>query len=102
MKLKSGVRVGHVKPPIVLCFYIIEPVLELYGQELVVTSICDGKHSKNSKHYLGYACDIRTWQLTENGTIQEAAKDIQNALGEEYYIAVESDHIHIQFNGLPS
>lgn len=102
MKLKSGVRVGHMQPPVMLAFYIIEPLLEKYGQELVITSICDGKHSTNSKHYLGYAFDMRTWQLAENGTTEPAAKDMQDALGSEYYVNIESDHIHIQFNGLPA
>ena len=101
MKLKDGIIVNGMRPEILLAVYIIEPILLSLHQELVITEICGGKHSANSKHYLGCAIDIRTWALTENGTTEECAKLLQSALGWEYYVHVEPDHIHIQFNGLP-
>ncbi len=81
---------------VVLALMIIKPILLEHGQELVVTSVSDGKHSRNSKHYIGQAFDIRTWNLDDR---EEATREIQDALGDEFYVKLETDHIHIQFNG---
>ena len=86
MKLKDGIIVNGMRPEILLAIYIIEPILLALHQELIITEICGGKHSTNSKHYLGCAIDIRTWVLTENGTIDECAKLLQSELGREYYV----------------
>ena len=101
MRFKSGIMVGGIKPEMVVALMVIEPILEQYGQECVVTAVRDGKHSKNSKHYLGYAVDLRSWVLSRDNTASNCASAIQTALGGEYFVQAESDHIHAQFNGLP-
>ena len=100
MKLKNGVKLGCISPEMIACCLVIEPILKNHGQELIITSCRDGKHSKNSKHYLGHAIDIRIWDLQRDNTVNAVALLLQDALTDEYYVHVEPDHIHIQFNGL--
>ena len=68
------------------------------GYSPTVTSGCDGVHSTNSSHYVGKGFDFRTRDL-DPATVQVWAKRIKGALGDYYFVLVESDHIHIQFNG---
>jgi len=96
MKIKQGARVAGLKPEILLALQIIEPITESFGQELVITSGVDGKHSKNSRHPIGYAVDIRTRDMTDPQRCTFAIKEV---LGGEYVALFEHDHIHIQFNG---
>ena len=98
MKLKEGVLIGGIKPEIVLAAIVIEPLFEKYGVEMVATSCMDGKHSRNSKHYLGYAIDLRSRDLSSKDQ-QLLLIDIRAALTAEFYIDLEKDHYHLQFNG---
>ena len=101
MRLKLGAKINGVQPEMLWCMMIIEPILDEYNQELILTSITDGEHSSKSRHYIGYAIDIRTWQLKQDQKTGECATRMQDALGKEFYVHVEDTHIHIQFNGLP-
>ena len=101
MKLKPGVKIGGIRPEIIAALLVIEPILKGYDQELVITSCRDGRHSKNSKHYLGCAVDIRTWQLENDDTTDAVVVLIKSALTSEYYVVNEQTHIHLQFNGAP-
>ena len=98
MLLKDGVKVQGIKTEIILALIIIEPIADEYGIDLTVTSARDGKHSINSKHKLGYAVDIRTRDIAED-RLSLFTQQIRSALTNEYYVALESDHIHIQYNG---
>ena len=62
---------------------------------MTITSCCDGKHGKGSKHYIGGAFDIRTMTLT-NEQIQMIAADIKDRIGVEFDVVVEADHIHVE------
>ncbi len=99
MKIKSGVSLLGLKPEMVIAFIIAAPILESYSQECVITSGVEGKHSKKtSKHYVGYGLDLRTRDM--NGADSElCAADIRDALGDEFYVAFEKNHIHISYNG---
>lgn len=98
MKIKKGVRIIGLKPEMNLCLMIIEPITEKYGQELVITSGTEGKHSPTSRHYLGYGVDIRCRDIPKP-QIPEAVIDMQESLGAEFFVLFEGNHIHIQFNG---
>lgn len=99
MILKKGVLITGVQPEIVLAIIIIEPICDELGVDLVITSCRDGEHSKNSKHKLGFAIDIRTRDLQDQEKIK-LAQDIRAALTSEFFVLLEGDHIHIQFNGI--
>mgnify|MGYP001825392817 CR=1 FL=1 len=99
MRVKRGVSLKVLQPQMVLASQIVEPILNRYGQEGVITSGCEGVHSKNSKHYIGYALDFRHRDMDSEMTKRRAAKEMQEALGAEYYVMYEDSHIHVQYNG---
>lgn len=99
VRLKKGASIKGIQPEMLFALIVVSPIMFEYGQECVVTSGTDGKHSKNSKHYLGYAIDLRSWVLRDTSTEAHCAKDMQDALGAEFLVLVEGSHIHVQFNG---
>jgi hypothetical protein len=74
-----------------------------YGYELTITSGKDGRHSFNSRHYLGTAEDIRTWTTATSGIQmkgtqrKQAFKLVQDVLGSHWFTLDEGDHFHIDF-----
>ena len=70
---------------------------KISGQEIVVTSLFDGTHSKNSLHYSGNAADLRVWIYTEQ-QITDMVGNLQSNLGKNYDVMFEGDHIHIEFD----
>jgi hypothetical protein len=101
MKRKKNVRIGGVQPEMVVAMLLVEPVLDSYNQEMVLTEVTGGMHSETSRHYSGFAFDIRTWQLQEDETVDQCAEKIRDALGKEYRVIVHDTHIHVMFIGLP-
>ncbi len=97
MKFKKGVKINNIKPEMVTALIVIEAIYLKYGVELVVTACTDGKHSKGSLHYVGYAIDTRTRNFLTDDIINQVADDIREALTDEFDVVVESDHLHIEF-----
>lgn len=69
----------------------------LYGNlDCVITAGCDGKHKDFSSHYSGNALDFRIHAFTrEQATTLVASA--QSALGEDFFVQLEADHIHVQY-----
>jgi len=100
MKIKGGVKLLGLQPQMIICCMVIEQILESYGQELVITSGSDGKHaSKKSRHYAGFAIDIRHRDIGSDEDKIKCAEAMRKALGSEYYVLTESTHYHCQYNG---
>lgn len=57
----------------------------------------DGIHLPDSEHYKGWAIDIRIRDADFN--LKRWVFRIQAKLGSRYYVLLEKNHIHIQFNG---
>ena len=77
--------------------------------ELIITSGCDGTHSKLSQHYRGKAVDMRIRSLKHRLSDCEVYSTVWwallraaiRALGEKlpgYAFVIERDHLHIQSN----
>ena len=96
MKIKSGVRLTGLQPQMVLAVFIAEKVYQKYGVECVITSGVEGKHSGTSRHYLGYAIDLRTRDFNP-ADIPKVLEELKEALGDDYYVAFEVNHFHISF-----
>jgi len=62
MKIKEGAKI-HPSIAIAIATQIVQPILRKHGQELIITSMLDGKHMANSLHYKGLAVDLRIWDL---------------------------------------
>ena len=95
--IKPGVRAAGLQPEILLAILEAREVYRALGAELVITSLLDGKHMKGSLHYSGLAVDLRTRHLGpgDRGTVTER---LTVALGPEYDVVLENDHIHVEFD----
>jgi hypothetical protein len=65
------------------------------GRNLVITSGRDGRHRKGSRHYAGRALDFRTQSLNRTARIR-LAQALREALGAEFRVLLEKDHIHVE------
>lgn len=102
LKLKQGsersrVRVEGIQPEIVLALLPIQSVFGAYGQDLVITSALDGRHSPSSLHYEGRAVDLRTWNLSADA-LERVAREIREALGPDFDVVIEPTHLHVEFD----
>lgn len=105
MILKRGVTLLGAKPELIIGLMVADTVYPANGEELTVTSITDGKHSRRSRHYLGLAADLRTNDISELNTDIILMQLIEQL--PEFYIVLENkgtpdEHIHMQFNGTPA
>lgn len=94
MKLKAGVKVLGTKPEILFAILAADQIWREMGQQgVTVTSLVDGHHSAHSDHYKGEAVDLRIWDIDA----RDAVGRLEDALGEDYFILLEKDHIHISY-----
>ena len=98
MKLKAGVKLEGASWRVWHAALVAEDVLAGYGSDLVVTSVCDGKHSERSLHYKGLALDIRTRTLKANKSEAVVVAHLKTALSPDYDVVLEGDHIHIEYD----
>lgn len=99
MKIKEGVKLTGLQPQMVMAAIVINDVYQRNGQELVITSVIEGDHSKHSRHYLGYALDCRT-RYFDKHHIPAIVDELREALGDDYYVRDEPSHIHVSFKPL--
>lgn len=97
--LKAGVDPTGVTQELVSALGVAQSVYASFGQPFTVTSLTEGQHVTNSKHYIGQAADLRTNGL-DPATVPQIASTLQAQLGPEYYVLLEGDHIHVQYNGV--
>lgn len=76
---------------------VAEQVYIDFGQDAWVTSIMDGVHRPMSKHYSGEAIDLRIWFFRDEEK-DLVAYELQQRLGEDYDVVLESDHIHVEYD----
>lgn len=95
MKLKKNVKVQGITNEILLAIVVAQSIYRAHGEELVITSLLDGRHSRNSLHYSGAAVDLRTRDLAVPGAMVGA--DLKDALGADYDVVVEATHIHVEY-----
>lgn len=102
VKIKDGVEF-HPKTfhhPEMFAIIVAVRVTAPQGYIPTITSGIDGVHKHKdaiSKHYRGLAFDFRIYDY--HGDVGEWVGKIMSKLGGEYYVRLESDHIHIQYNG---
>lgn len=109
IKFKKGVKITGLKPEMIPVMICANEIFNSYNADCVITSALDGKHSKNSRHYVGMALDFRIRHLSsgEDYTITQEDLDIakniveelKENLGDSYFVLLEKTHIHVQFNG---
>lgn len=94
--LKPGVRVAGLRPEILLALIAAERVFDEAHVDLVVTACVDGKHTAGSLHYVGQAVDVRTRDVTAADQSKLLAR-LRECLGPDYDVALEIDHLHVEF-----
>jgi len=93
--IKNGVDLRGLTPQMAIAYTI---ACKVYGQyACVITSGSDGKHGPNSLHYSGQALDLRTNNLPPQA-VQSIVDRLKEALGAQFDVVLESDHIHIEFD----
>lgn len=104
MRLKTeGDRpatVNGVQPEIVVAMMVASTVFAEWGLTMTVTSLTDGAEwrSPRSLHPSGLAFDIRVWDLKTDLKRIAMVRALQKALGDEFDVVDEGDHIHVEFD----
>lgn len=105
IRIKSGVRIGGLRPELMLAISVAESVWLKHGAtELVITSAADGKHKRGSEHYAFLAVDLRTHTLGLVLDVRKAAvAELQERLGPDYDVIFEdenlpTEHAHCEFD----
>lgn len=99
MKLKPGVKIKGIQPELVLGLMVANQVYEDNDLDLIVTSLMEegNIHSPNSKHKVGLAADLRINTVASNFW-STLLRQLKFALGKDFDVVLESDHIHIEFD----
>lgn len=98
VEFKDGVSVNGIKKETITLIGILNCYFYIFiNKPFVITSCTDGKHMKGSKHYSGYAIDIRSRHL-DNLEIVKLVNWFEINHGLKYDMVVEKDHIHIEYD----
>jgi hypothetical protein len=99
IKFKDGVKAycktGTVRRETWYAIEEAEKVYKQFGKDCIVTSLCDGKHSRHSRHYFGNAVDFRTRHLTDEEKLQ-VVDLLAKILGNDYDCILEKTHLHCE------
>ncbi len=101
--IKPGVF-GDLQPEMDPVMPTVSSIWSAHGLGIpTITSIQDGDHAADSKHYVGLAVDIRLNDIDPD-LHETLSGEVQSALGSQFWILHEyhgtaSDHLHIQYNG---
>lgn len=100
IRIKEGVDLAGIAPEMVLGLQTAHSVYNKHGHDdMTVTSARDGKHKPGSKHYVGLATDLRTISAgISYSEAQAIVFDLKQALGSQYDVVNEVDHIHLEFD----
>lgn len=90
--LKTGVKLSGLQPQIVLAIIVAEGIWG--GEPLTITSVSDGLHSHTSLHYSGNGVDFRTRDIEDPAG--KTAR-LKAALGVDFDVILESDHVHLEY-----
>lgn len=96
LSLKKGVSIRGIRPETLHALWVAALIITNEGFEAVLTSGTEGTHGIGSLHYLGLGGDFRTSHIPPER--QAFIRDkIKKALGEEFDVILESNHLHLEF-----
>ncbi len=95
LTLKTGVQLRGLRPEMLIGILIVEGAYTDMGYDTIITSACDGRHSRGSLHYVGLAVDFRTRHIGSDRL--KVTGKIKDRLGLEYDVVLEHDHIHVEY-----
>jgi hypothetical protein len=101
--LKTGVHLNgaHMYPEMVKIVAVLRETAPATTDDAVwITSANDSKHMAGSLHFQNRAFDVRIWNI--DGNVKEKAAEwllqIREALGTDYDVLLEGDHLHVEFD----
>lgn len=100
--IKPGVDASRVTRELSYGLDVAKDVYAAHGQPFTITSIGEGVHLPNSKHYIGQAGDLRTRDV-DPAAVPAIAAELRGRLGSDYTVIIEGGaqpHIHVQYNGV--
>jgi len=96
--IKPGVDLRGIQPQMSVAYTIAAIVFwEQAGSACWITSATDSIHGMNSLHPKGLALDLRTKHLRAE-QVHPVFMALKTALGEQFDVVLEADHIHIEFD----
>lgn len=99
IRVKEGVDISNLQPQMLLALYNAHELYRVRGADLWITSSREGKHMPGSLHYAGLAVDLRVWNLPHAERDGRAiATELGEALGRDYDVLYEGDHLHVEYD----
>lgn len=92
----QGARIRGLRSEILFAICVVDEIFAQYGVEAVITSGIDGKHSRGSIHYSGGAVDLRSRDFAD-GDAERAVAKVKDALGPDFDVILEHNHIHMEY-----
>lgn len=94
MLIKAGVDISRLNREIRRALQIVSDILDLYGQDIVITSTYEGNHGAGSLHYANDAVDVRD----PKPYIPDFENKVEAGLSVDFDVVDEDDHIHIEYD----
>ena len=94
MLIKAGVDISRLERNTRRSLTIVAILFRDEGRELIITSTYDGNHTPGSLHYANQAYDVRL----PPGLKHLFVDKIRDALGSDFDVIQENDHIHIEYD----
>lgn len=101
---KSSVRLAGLSAGLCRILTVLEDLSRTatgIPDELVITSISDGRHSPNSRHYRNEALDLRSHNFASREAKRLFRALFESALGVKFRVLLEgegtpNEHFHVQ------
>lgn len=96
IKIKKGVHGVYSNKMFIATNKIKKVYRKFHTNTLWITSIADGKHKIDSKHYdkpYSNAIDYRIWNV-----LNSLVREIKKELGPDYDVVLEKDHLHVEYD----
>ena len=97
IQCKDGVSLESLGLPMAQVLAEAQAVWKQLGQPLVVTETAGGVHSAGSRHYMGWAVDLRSRYFSQVQK-QMAVQMLRERLGDEYDVVAEATHVHVEYD----
>ena len=102
-ELKVKQRSGIAKAVVILAALANEAQRLHLPVDVVITSVSDGKHSQNSRHYFGQAVDVRSKNFPNREAKLVFLQRVLTRLGEGYEGILEdagtpNEHLHLEWD----
>lgn len=98
---KPGVRIGGLKPQMLIALRVVEDQMNLLQCDTIVTSANDSQHMHGSKHFIGSALDFRTKHTGRGKAVSDAIRKELGPMGFDVILedlGGQNEHLHIEYD----